>query len=679
MSNPLLQTHVLPPFEQIEAEHVVPAVTELTNRNRQRIAQLVKEVEEPTWENFIAPLEDWADELQQAWSPVGHLSYVKDSPELREAYKESIQLLSAYHTELGQNRGLFEGYTKIRNSDAFKQLSQAQQQTIENALIDFSLTGIGLPEAEQKEFAELASQLAELSNRFQENVLDATQGWTLLIEDEARLAGLPETAKGTLAQNAKLKEQTGWLINLEFPSYLPVMTYCDDGDIRKQVYLAQVTRASEVGPNAGQWDNTETIRHLLEGRLKKAKLLNYDNFAQVSLAKKMAEDEGQVLAFLDELASKSYPQAQREFSELAAFAQEHLGLSELQPWDVTYVAEKLKLHQYSVSQEELRPYFPVDQVMKGLFETASRLFGVSFQQATDFESYHPDVRYYQVMKDGDPVASFYLDMYAREGKKGGAWMDDCRIRRRTEAGLQLPVAYLVCNFTAPLGDDQPSLLTHNEVTTLFHEFGHGLHHMLTQVEVSEVSGINGVAWDAVELPSQFMENYCWQPEALAFISGHYESGEPLPKELLDKMLAAKNFGSAMQMVRQLEFSLFDFRIHSEFTKEQGANIQDILNDVRKKVAVVKPPSFNRFQHSFGHIFAGGYAAGYYSYKWAEVLSADAFGKFEEEGIFNPETGKQFLNNILEKGGSAEPMELFKSFRGREPEIDALLRHSGIGA
>jgi len=677
MSNPLLQTQVLPPFEQIEAEHVVPAVTELTNRNRQRIAQLVKEVEEPTWENFIAPLEDWADELQQAWSPVGHLSYVKDSPELREAYKESIQLLSAYHTELGQNRGLFEGYTKIRNSDAFKQLSQAQQQTIENALIDFSLTGIGLPEAEQKEFAELASQLAELSNRFQENVLDATQGWTLLIEDEARLAGLPETAKGTLAQNAKLKEQTGWLINLEFPSYLPVMTYCDDGDIRKQVYLAQITRASEVGPNAGQWDNTETIRHLLEGRLKKAKLLNYDNFAQVSLAKKMAEDEGQVLAFLDELASKSYPQAQREFSELAAFAQEHLGLSELQPWDVTYVAEKLKLHQYSVSQEELRPYFPVDQVMKGLFETASRLFGVSFQQATDFESYHPDVRYYQVMKDGDPVASFYLDMYAREGKKGGAWMDDCRIRRRTEAGLQLPVAYLVCNFTAPLGDDQPSLLTHNEVTTLFHEFGHGLHHMLTQVEVSEVSGINGVAWDAVELPSQFMENYCWQPEALAFISGHYESGEPLPKELLDKMLAAKNFGSAMQMVRQLEFALFDFRLHAEFDPGEAKQVASIMDQVRQQVSVVPVVPDNRFQNAFSHIFAGGYAAGYYSYKWAEVLSADAFSLFEEKGIFDPATGTSFRDNILAKGGSEPAMNLFKAFRGREPEVEPLLRHSGI--
>jgi len=477
-------------------------------------------------------------------------------------------------------------------------------------------------------------------------------------------------------QAAEAKGEDGWLLTLDFPSYIPVMTYADDRALREEVYTAFATRASDQGPHAGQWDNSAVMQEILQLRLEKAQLLGFENYAEYSLATKMAEDPDQVIGFLRDLAEKSLSEAKREYQELCDFAREEFGMASLEAWDVTYFGEKLKHARYEISQEMLRPYFPLPKVLEGMFDVAQRLFGIDICEITEFDSWHKDARHFEVRRNEELIARFYLDPFAREKKRGGAWMDDCRVRRRLDDGsLQLPVAYLVCNFNPPVGDD-PALLTHNEVTTLFHEFGHGIHHMLTRIEAADVSGINGVAWDAVELPSQFLENWCWEPEALALISGHYQTGETLPQALLDKMLAAKNFQSGMMMVRQLEFSLFDFQLHREYQPGE-TEVQAVLDRIRSEVAVVNPPVLNRFQHSFSHIFAGGYAAGYYSYKWAEVLSADAFSRFEEEGIFNTQTGADFLHAILEQGGSREAMALFTEFRGRKPEVDALLRHSGI--
>ena len=519
--------------------------------------------------------------------------------------------------------------------------------------------------------------MSELTSKFSENVLDATQAFKKVVANVDELKGLPESALAAAKQAAQAKDLEGFLFNLEFPSYLPVMTYCENAELRREMYEAFCTRASDQGPNAGEWDNSALIDEILALRFEIANLLGFPQYANRSLATKMAESVEQVIQFLNDLAEQSLPAAQKEFAELKAFAKEK-GKDELDAWDVPYYSELLQQERYSISQEELRPYFPVEKVIAGMFTIVHRLFGISFQKVEGVDLWHDDASYYDVFDSNDQkIAGFFIDLYARENKRGGAWMDECRVRRRTEEGaIQLPVAYLTCNFNGPVGD-KPALLTHDEVTTLFHEFGHGLHHMLTKVEYADVSGINGVAWDAVELPSQFLENWCWEKEAISLFSGHYESGDPLPDEMLDKMLAAKNFQSAMMMVRQLEFALFDMRIHAEYDPENGLDVQKVLDDVRDKVAVNMPPAFNRFQHSFGHIFAGGYAAGYYSYKWAEVLSADAFSSFEEEGIFNIETGQRFKQAILEKGGSQEPMELFVEFRGREPSVDALLRHSGI--
>ncbi|MFT7260532.1 MAG: oligopeptidase A, partial [Glaciecola sp.] len=502
--------------------------------------------------------------------------------------------------------------------------------------------------------------------------------WTKLVTDETALAGLPDSAKAAAAQAARKKDLKGWLFTLDIPSYLPVMLYADNAELREEMYRAYSSKASDQGPNAGEFDNAANIDEILSLKQEAAGLLGFSSYAERSLATKMAKSTEQVTQFLRDLAKRSKPQAQNELQEIVDFASEHYAQQQLQPWDYTYYGEKLKQQKYAISDEELRPYFPEKQVVSGLFEVVSRLYGLRIEQQNDVDVWHEDVSFYNIYDAEDHHrGSFYFDLYAREKKRGGAWMDDCRSRRRLPNGeLQLPVAYMVCNFNGPV-DGKPALFTHDEVVTLFHEFGHGIHHMLTKIEAGGVSGINGVAWDAVELPSQFLENWCWQPEALSFISGHYESGEALPNELLEKMLAAKNYQSAMQMVRQLEFSLFDFTLHQQSNAEKS--VQQILDEIRQEVAVVIPPAFNKFQNSFGHIFAGGYAAGYYSYKWAEVLSSDAFGRFEEEGIFNQDTGRDFLNNILEMGGSREPMELFVAFRGREPQVDALLRHSGIVA
>lgn len=679
MSNPLLSGAKLPLFSQIKPEHIQAAVEHAIAQCRTKIDEVLQNQGPYTWDNLVAPLEQVDDELSQIWSPISHMNSVLSTDEWRTAHDACLPLLSEYGTYVGQHQGLYQAYKALCASAEFAKLSQAQQTVIEHSLRDFELSGIGLDDVQKVRYGEIVKRLSELTSGFSNQLLDATQAWTKLIVDEAELVGLPDSAKAAAKAMAQARELDGWLFTLDFPSYLPIMTYSENRKLREECYRAFVTRASDQGPNAGEFDNSPLMDEILALRHELALLLGFDSFAEKSLATKMAETPAQVMAFLNELALRSKDQAKAELTELSAFAEAEYGVTEMASWDLSFYAEKLQQHKYEISQEILRPYFPEDKVLAGLFYTVSRLFGLKIVEQNDFDRWHKDVRFFDIFDETDEHrGSFYLDLYARIGKRGGAWMDDCRVRRQTANGLQKPVAYLTCNFNGPV-DGKPALFTHDEVTTLFHEFGHGIHHMLTKIDVAGVSGINGVPWDAVELPSQFMENWCWQEEALAEISGHFETGEPLPKALLDKMLAAKNFQSGMMMLRQLEFSLFDFRMHHEYDPAKGARIQEILDEVRRQVAVLIPPSFNRFQHGFAHIFAGGYAAGYYSYKWAEVLSADAFSRFEQEGIFNPETGRSFLHNILEMGGSIEPMELFKQFMGREPNIDALLRHSGIAA
>ncbi|MFM5087250.1 oligopeptidase A [Aeromonas media] len=680
MTNPLLTMDSLPPFSQIQPDQVQAAVTQAIADCKQKIEDVLTQREPHTWDSLIAPLEEVNDRLSRVWSPVSHLNAVLNSEALRAAHDACLPLLSEFQTYVGQHEGLYQAYLTLSESDDFPLLSGAQRKEILNTLRDFRLSGIGLPTESQQRYGEIQARLSELASRFSNNVLDATQGWSKLVTDEAELAGLPQSAQAAARQLAEQKGQQGWLFTLDIPSYLPVMMYADNRALRAELYEAFTTRASDQGPNAGKWDNSAIMSELLTLRRELAQLLGFANYAELSLATKMADKPEQVVNFLTDLAAKSLPQGKAELEEIRAFAAEQHGQSELAAWDLAYYAEKLKQHKFSISDEQLRPYFPASKVVKGLFEVVRRVFGIKVRERLGIDTWHPDVRFYDIFDAEDELrGSFYLDLYAREHKQGGAWMDVCLGRRyRQDGSLQKPVAYLTCNFNGPV-DGKPALFTHNEVVTLFHEFGHGIHHMLTRIDVAGVAGINGVAWDAVELPSQFLENWCWESEALAFISGHHETGEPLPADLLEKMLTARNFQAAMQMLRQLEFALFDFRLHREFDPANPEQIPALLSEVRSQVAVMTPPAFNRFQHSFSHIFAGGYAAGYYSYKWAEVLSADAFSRFEEEGIFNPATGQSFLKNILEKGGSKEPMELFRAFRGREPKVDALLRHSGIAA
>ncbi|WP_045826847.1 oligopeptidase A [Teredinibacter turnerae] len=679
-NNPLLRDSTLPPFSEIKPEHVTPAIqTLLAQASAELDAQLANLPDEVTWDVLVAPIEARGDRINKAWSPVGHLNSVANSDELRKAYEESEQLLTQYYTELGQNQALFNAYEALAARPDFAELSQAQRKTVANALRDFRLSGVALPPEQKKRYGEIQSRLSTLTSQFSNNVMDATHGWHKHITDEAELSGLPEFAVAAAKQAAADKSLEGYVLTLDVPVYFTVMSQSDNGALRREMYEAFNTRASETGPCGGQWDNTAIMEEILALRQELAELLGFSNYAELSIAPKMAESTQQVVSFLEDLAAKSKPYAEQEFAELQAFAKEEYGVEALDAWDIPYYAEKLKLKRYSISQEELRPYFPANKVIDGLFEVARRLFDLAFVDKTeDVDTWHDSVKFYEIQRNGVPLAGFYFDLYARAKKRGGAWMDVCRQRRVASDDVQLPVAYLVCNFNPPL-EGKPSLLTHNEVTTTFHEFGHGIHHMLTQVDVAAVAGINGVAWDAVELPSQFMENFCWEREILAFLSGHHETGEPLPEEKLNNMLAAKNYQAAMFMLRQLEFALFDFKLHMEFGKAGFASVQGLLDDIRQQIAVFSPPSFNRFQHGFSHIFAGGYAAGYYSYKWAEVLSADAYAAFEEAGIFDQATSQRYLSEILEKGGSEDAMVLFKNFRGREPEVDALLRHSGLAA
>ncbi|XOV86226.1 MAG: oligopeptidase A [Pseudomonadota bacterium] len=677
MTNVLLEDHELPPFSRITAAQVEPAIDSLLEQNRTALAEMLARGE-ASWDGLVKAQEENDDRLARAFAPVSHLNSVMNSAELRGAYDACLPKLSDYYTEVMQNRLLFEAYESLRNSAGFASLGTAEKKVIDNTIRDFRLAGVDLPAADQERFAAISRRLSELSSQFGNNVLDATMAWTGVFDTADELAGLPASTLALAAQNARQRGLEGYLFTLDAPCYLPVMTYCENRAFRRDMYEAFVTRASELGPNGGEFDNSDIMQEILALRQEKARLLGYGNFAELSLATRMARTTAEVMNFLTELATRVRPKAEEEFAEICEFARARFGAETLEAWDLAFYAEKLKQERYAISDEDLRPYFPAPRVLTGMFEVVRRLYDIEVRETHDMETWHPDVSTYGVYRQGKLIARFYLDLYARANKRGGAWMDDCRVRRvRRDGSLQLPVAFLTCNFSAPV-DGQPALLTHNEVTTLFHEFGHGLHHMLTRVDAAAVSGINGVSWDAVELPSQIMENWCWESEALEFISSHVETGEPLPAALLEKMLAARNYQSAMMTVRQLEFALFDFRLHMLFDAAAGPDqVQQVLADVRSEVSVVPVPGFNRFQHGFSHVFAGGYAAGYYSYKWAEVLSADAFALFRSQGIFNRQTGERFLDTVLEQGGSVDAMALFVAFRGREPDINALLRQDGI--
>ena len=677
MNNPLLTSATLPLFSEIKPSHIEPAIDHLLEECR-AIVKIKTQITEPfSWENLVDPIEKTEDRLNKAWSPVSHINSVVNNNDIREAYNACLPKLSQYSTEMGQNKALYNAYSEISNSPGFSRLSQGQQKTIQNALRDFELSGINLNPEQQCRYREISQELSKLSSKFEENVLDATHAWKKHIQDETLLAGIPETTRTLAKTTAETDNLSGWVLTLDFPCYLAIMTYADNPALRQEIYTAFATRASDVNPDTIQWDNTKIMDDLLALRHEKARLLGFNNYAELSLATKMADTPQQVIDFLENLAHKSKEQAQTDFDELQKFARQEYQADNLNAWDINYFSEKMRQQQLKLSQEEIRNYFPATRVIPGLFTVVNKLYGLTINEISNFDRWHSDVRFFEIY-DQDNVlrGKFYLDLYARPNKRGGAWMDDCVSRKNGLDGLQTPVAYLTCNFTPP-ANDNPALLSHNEVITLFHEFGHGLHHMLTKVDHLSVSGINGVQWDAVELPSQFMENWCWQKPALEIISGHYQTGAPLPESLLEKMLAAKNFQSGMFMIRQLEFSLFDFQIHLNFDPTKSSNIYSTLSAIRDQFSVVTAPAFNRFAHSFSHIFAGGYAAGYYSYKWAELLSCDAFSRFEDEGIFNPQTGADFLTHILEKGGSIDAMDLFVNFRGREPSIDALLQHNGI--
>jgi oligopeptidase A len=672
--NPLLDVTGLPRFAAIKTEHVGPAVDLLLAENRARIESLTRPATPVTWADFAAPLEDAKEGLARAWGVVGHLHGVLDSPELRSVYNASEPKIVQYYTELGQNLILFEKYKALRASPEFGTLAPAQRKIVDNEIRDFRLSGAELPPEKKQRFAAISEELAHLATKFSENLLDATNAFALYIEDRGQLGGIPEDVIETARAAAHKEGKPGWKFGLHAPSYLPFMQYAEERDLREKMYRAYVTRASEFGP--AELDNTPLITQILRLHHEAAQLLGFANHAEVSLVPKMARTPQQVLDFLNDLAAKALPFARRDYAELSEFAAAELGLAQLEARDLAYASERLRAARYAFSDQEVKQYFPEAKVMQGMFRVVETIFGVRIQP-DQAETWDPTVRFFRVSDaQGNLVGQFYLDPYSRDTKRGGAWMDEAISRRRLGERVQTPVAYLTCNFSAPVGG-KPALFTHDEVLTLFHEFGHGLHHLLTRVDYVGVSGLHGVEWDAVELPSQFMENFCWEWEVLAHMTAHVDSGEPLPRALYDKMLAAKNFQSGMQTVRQLEFSLFDMHLHYDFDVAASKTPQQLLDEIRSRVAVAIPPAYNRFQNNFSHIFAGGYGAGYYSYKWAEVLSADAYGVFEENGALDSGTGKRFRDEILAVGGSRPALESFKAFRGREPTVDALLRHSGM--
>ena len=680
-TNALLDFSDLPRFDIFSPADVTPAITRLLEDARALVDQLETPDASADWDNFVEPLERVTERLGRAWGVVGHLNAVVDTPELRATYNENQPRVTEFWTELGQNLKLFDKYKALQASAGYHALSPARRKIIDNAIRDFRLGGAELPEAQKKRFAEIQEQQAKLSTRFSENVLDATNAYELLVDDEAQLKGLPDDVKQAARANAEKEGKSGWRFTLHFPSYFPILQYADDRELRETIYRANATKASELGTNP-EWDNTQNITDILKLRDEEAKILGYKNFAEVSLVPKMATSPEQVIGFLEDLAARARTFAENDLAELREFARAELGIEQLQAWDMTYASEKLREKRYAFSEQEVKLYFPEDKVVGGLFRLIQTMFGVEISPDHS-PVWHTDVKFFRIEKKGHLIGQFYLDLYARSGKRGGAWMDDARGRKNLAGDVQTPIAYLTCNFTEPAvidGVKKPAYFTHDEVITLFHEFGHGLHHMLTAVDELGVSGISGVEWDAVELPSQFMENFCWEWDVLQHMTAHAETGTPLPRALYDKMIAAKNYHAGLQMLRQVEFSLFDMRLHHDYDPNGKQSVADLLADVRHKVAVIIPPAFNRFQHSFSHIFAGGYAAGYYSYKWAEVLSADAYGAFEEaQGDPNrlADTGLAFHREILSVGGSRPALESFTAFRGREPSIDALLRHNGM--
>ena len=675
--NPLLNFTGLPRFAEIRPEHVAPAIEHLLAENRALVEWLLRDNLPPTWQNFVAPMEDANERLSRAWGPVGHLNAVMNNPELREVYNAMLPKITQYYAELGQNQALFDRFKALHNSPEFDRLNAARKKIIENELRDFRLGGAELPDAQKARFLQIHERLAELSSRFSDNLLDATNDYSLLIEDRDELGGLPDDVLQAAREAAQEKhgaDKPGWLFTLKAPSYLPVMQYAENRGLRETMYRAYGTRASEFGKP--EWDNTKLMDEIVKLRGEEARLLGFANYGELSLESKMANSPQQVVEFMRQLAKRARPFAERDLSELREFARDELAGKEIQSWDVAYFSEKLREQRYAFSEQEVKQYFPEDAVLPGMFKLVETLYGLRITPA-DAPVWHEDVRFFAIR---DPqkqlVGQFYLDLYARNSKRGGAWMDDAVTRRRLATGIQTPVAYLNCNFSAPVGG-KPAVFTHDEVITLFHEFGHGLHHLLTEVEDLGVSGINGVEWDAVELPSQFMENFCWEWDVVHGMTRHVVSGKSLPRGLFDKMLAAKNFQSGLQTLRQIEFALFDMLMHSNFEAGGAKSILQLLDQVRAEVAVLIPPAFLRFPHSFSHIFSGGYAAGYYSYKWAEVLSADAYSLFEENGVLNPDVGARFRSEILAIGGSRGAMQSFTAFRGREPSIDALLRHNGL--
>jgi len=674
MNNPLLDFSGLPRFPELKPEHVAPAMDQLLAQGRATVDRVTGKDVPCSWEAFVAPLEDANERVSRAWGQVSHLHGVLDSPALRDAYNANLPKLTQYWTELGHDERLFRRYRELRDSAAYADLSPARKRQVQNALRDFRLGGAELPADKKARFAQIQDELAQLGAKFAENLLDATKAYSIVIEDPARLAGLHDDLLAAAREAAQKDGREGWKFTLHAPSYLPVMQYAEDRALRETMYRESVTRASEFG--RPEWDNTPLIARMLELRREEAQLLGYPNFAEVSLVPKMADTPEQVLAFLEDLARRARPFAERDVQELREFARRELGLERLESWDLAYASEKLRAQRYAFSDNEVKQYLPEDAVIAGLFRLVETLYGVRIALGSA-PVWHEDVRFFEIRDTaGAPVGQFYVDLYARETKRGGAWMDEAMGRRRTPAGVQTPVAYLNCNFSRPIGA-RPALFTHDEVITLFHEFGHCLHHLLTRGEDLGVSGINGVEWDAVELPSQFMENFCWEWEVLSGMTRHLDTGAALPRALFDKMLAAKNFHSGLATLRQIEFALFDMHLHFDFEADAGRTALELLEQVRAKVAVLKPPVYNRFPNNFSHIFGGGYAAGYYSYKWAEVLSADAYSLFEENGVLDPATGARFRDEVLAVGGARPAAESFRAFRGRDPQVDALLRHNGM--
>ena len=685
MTNPLLAArplNALPTFADLKPEHAEPALDQLLADNRAALSQRLADLGEPTWQNLIEPLETLGERVSQAWGPVSHLFSVTSTPEWRAAFNAGLPKITEYSLEMSQSEPLYQAYKRLSESTGFAGLNDTQKKVVRDALRDFRLSGIGLLPEQKERFKQISMRLSEIQTKFEENVMDAIQAWQLHVTDVARLEGMSPAALDQAAQKAKVKNLGGWLLTLDYPSYDAVISYANDRELRRELYTAYATRASDQGPQAGQFDNSALMDEILALRHEEAQLLGFSNFAELSLATKMAESPDAVETFLLDLAQRSKTRAQAEVDELRAFARTRGGPESLEPWDLAYYGEKLKEQQLDLNDEVLRPYFPLPAVLDGLFDLIGRLYGVRVVHEPGVSVWHPQVKAYALQDEaGKTFGRFYLDPYAREQKRGGAWMDECVSRRRSAEGLQLPVAYLVCNFRPPLGE-QPGLLTHDEVLTLYHEFGHGLHLLLTRVEESALAGIHGVEWDAVELPSQFMENWCYEPEMLRGYARHWQTGEPLPRDQIDKLRQSRCFQTGLATVRQVEFALFDLRLHRDYVPGQGARVLETIEQVRNEVSVLRPPAFNRMPWSFGHIFAGGYAAGYYSYKWAEVLSADAFAAFEEAGLTPEklrETGRRFLDGILSRGGSREAAELFREFRGREPSIEPLLRHNGLVA